>query len=203
MAQEPIRPIEHGVLSSVAETTVHTAGGGLKGVVKGGLEGMLTGALVLGGIAAAVAGLAFSAPAAVVWASAISFGIFGGALGGVTGAPIGGVFGTFGGFRSGREKIANERAAAEVVHAQSRIAEAQIHTADAMQAQAVQQMMTARAPMMEMGPDTRVSSPVYNDKGVHHKGHAADAVPHMDASHAQHVLEQRSGNATAAPEAGR
>lgn len=155
------RPIEHTASSSAMRTAGEAGKGTVRGLFKGMLGGGMLGGIGLGLLAAGCVFLTLSGVGALAvaaggtmagfGASAITItsaivgigaGIFGAGVGGAVGGAGGGIFGLFKGFGKGRDIVGNERAMAETLKTQSRIAEAQIETARGMQAMALSSVMS-------------------------------------------------------------
>lgn len=127
---EIIAPVNHGIISGAATTTVEAGRSGLSGLVQGAGWGIgissLLGATALGGFAAAVVAapiLGFGLPA-IIGVGLIA-GIGGALLGPVVGMPVigglaalGTAFGLVGGASRGVERVSQERGASEMLTAQ-------------------------------------------------------------------------------------
>lgn len=160
-------PVEHGLGSSAAITASETGKGLVSGILGGGWRGAVLGGLMT----AALPLLAFSALGAGLTTLAVVAGISalpGMVAGAGLGAPAGAVVGTMRGMGRGMDRVGRDNAAAQIVRTQERTAEAQVKTAEAIQARVIERMSepAPAVPAAAPQPERAVSGAEYQGKGV-------------------------------------
>ncbi len=187
--QDNTVPVEHGIGSA----TAITAGEAGKGLFRGAGQGLVKG-IVIGGLltaAAPVIGLSLlGASLGTIAAAGIIAAIPGAYFGGLVGTPVGAAAGTLGGIGRGVERIGRDGAAAQVARNQEMTAQAQVETAQAMQARVMERMMAPPAPDAALPfpqPETKISHAQHHGQGLAH-AIPKDAGAHVQRHHQQQAM---------------